>query len=738
MESNIYKGSSEGVRDSVDGYVDYGQELIKNRVVPDLRDGLKPVQRRILQAMYDIDPSGKVGFKKSARVVGDTMGKYHPHGDSSIYGALCLMADTNGSFNVPLASGFGGLGSVTSTASPSAMRYTESKLNDIGRSFFDEKSIFKMKENENGDGEEAVCLMPKFPSVLVNGATGIAVGAATNIPSFNFNEVIDLTIKSIKRDGNLDAEEDLIYPDFPTGGHLIANKTEIAKMMVAGKGKVKVSADIEVVGNTIKVKEVPYGLTKEKIIKVITENLNDRDKRIQGIKEVRDSEGRDSDSYVEIECKTKNVVDDVILDLYRIQAIQTSLSSDLLVLYEDEPMLLGVFDTIKTWVKWREECLIEKFNLEKEANKEEIERLSYFVRLISNDEWRITYVNKVNAEGVKVGKDYLFEIFEDIPSETADWIADRKLSTFANAERYISRLEGLENYINQVNGYLADIDSYLISELEEQKRLYGSRFERKTKLTTTEYKFTKTSEDVVDDSLCTYIYYKDGFLKKLRGLYSVENSDNIIACLNARNNSTLIGFDIFGRVLSVIGEDIDYCGENDKGIFLPNYFGISAEYIQECPEYKIMYLTVLDGREHMLVYQDGYVGFFDTSVYCGKKRIRIRERGVPECVGYALTEVIEEENKPKYLFVADTHYSTIKTGYCLTDTITKKRNTSRTKVFNGSYIGLDYVGGLNDDVDLLMLANNIGTYDGRVKSSKSIEGTMDFLSEGRYFIEPEE
>ena len=380
MGYDLYNGTSEGFSFLADGYIDYAHEVIARRSLPDLRDGLKPVGRRIL---YAIKTSvKKEGLSKCGTLVGRAM-ELHPHGDSSIYGALCNMTDINGSMNVPLFTGQGEFGRVFSSDTPAAMRYTMAKLNDNADDYFRDMGACKLIPSEEGEGEEPVVLPVRYPSVLVNGTTGMAVGVATGIPSFNFSDVINLTIKGIKRGfDSLDPSEDMIVPDLPTGGVLVKDASELAKIMMVGKGKLKVRATVEINGKNILVKEVPYGRTVEGIIRTI------RNGDFYGITKVMDSNGYNSDYLLTIQCKNKKVVEQVLLELYRSKVLQSHLSANMMVTEDGIPELLGVYPILEKWVKWRREICKTKLQKDYDSIQEELTTLSYLFRLIKNEEWR--------------------------------------------------------------------------------------------------------------------------------------------------------------------------------------------------------------------------------------------------------------------------------------------------------------------------------------------------------------
>lgn len=711
----VYTGNSEGFGSLTEGYIDYSKELIVNRSFPEVRDGLKPVGRRILYATNNLKREGLI---KSGTLVGRIM-EIHPHGDSSIYEAMMNMTDRNGSYNVPYFVGQGGCGRVVSSAPPAAMRYTKARLNDNALDFFRDMEACEFKPAEEGEGVEPVVLPVRYPVVLVNGTNGMAVSVSTNIPHFNFHDVIDLTIKHIENGGLY--LDDVIVPDFPTGGVLVKNDSELTKIMLTGNGTFKIRAKVEIVGKSILVKELPYGRTIENIINSINNG------EIPGVKTAMAMSGQNAPALVEIECKTKNVVEQVLLDLYRRRILQNTFSSNIIVVNDDKPLICGVHKVIEEWVNWRRKVCKVKLQKNLEGVEEELVQLDYFVRLIMNEEWKNTYVAKATREGKKNAKAYLKEIFLDIPDDVCSWINERSLSAFHNGGRYATRYNDLMEVKSNLIKYLADVDSYIVDDLRALKSEKAGRFARKTFVTNQDYKFSKVSNDeIIDDSYCVYTLMKDGFLMKTRDI--IEGED-VVCSIEAKANSTLIGFDNFGRVLRVFGEEIEFTGMGENGDYMPKYF--EATFQQD---YKVMYLGLLDGKKRMLIYKDGYVGFFDTSEWVGKKRVKIVNRGVDLSVFDRLVEVVEEENIPEYLVVADDHGKKVRFGVAQVSAIGEKSRKSRTKVFSGSNVNINYWAGM-DYMQLLSFMKDPQYYLNKLKPHKDIIGDVAVMKEGRYYIE---
>ena len=341
-------------------YLGYAMSVIVSRALPDVRDGLKPVHRRILYSMHENGYEWNKPYRKSARVVGDVMGKYHPHGDSAIYDALVRMAQ-DFSLRLPLIDGQGNFGSVDGDPA-AAMRYTECRLEKVAHKLLDDidKDTVDFQENYDNSESEPVVLPAKFPNLLVNGAGGIAVGMATNIPPHNLGEVIDASI-AIMENPAMTLEELMQIvpgPDFPTGG-IILGRSGIRSAYDTGRGSIAMRAkvDIEEIRKdrwALVVTEIPYQVNKSSMIEKIAEMV--RDKRVEGISDIRDESDR-SGMRVVIELKRDAVPDVVLNQLYRFSQLQTSFGANMLALNGGKPEQLNLADMLKAFVAFREEVI---------------------------------------------------------------------------------------------------------------------------------------------------------------------------------------------------------------------------------------------------------------------------------------------------------------------------------------------------------------------------------------------
>ena len=341
-------------------YLDYAMSVIVSRALPDVRDGLKPVHRRILYSMHEQGYEWNKAYRKSARVVGDVIGKYHPHGDQSVYDALVRMAQ-DFSMRVELVDGQGNFGSVDGDP-PAAMRYTEVRLKKIADALVDDldKQTVDYQDNYDGSEKEPMVLPAKFPNLLVNGAGGIAVGMATNIPPHNLGEVIDACMALIdKPDLTLDELCDIVPgPDFPTGG-IILGKNGIRQAYHLGRGSIMVRGRVAIETDkrereSIIITEIPYQVNKASMIERIAELV--RDKRIDGIGDIRDESSRDGMRVV-IELKREAVSEIVLNQLYRFTALQSSFPANIVALTGGRPATMNLHDLVSAFVSFREEVI---------------------------------------------------------------------------------------------------------------------------------------------------------------------------------------------------------------------------------------------------------------------------------------------------------------------------------------------------------------------------------------------
>ena len=389
-------------------YLDYAMSVIVSRAIPDLRDGLKPVHRRILYSMNETNNTFDRPYRKSARPVGDVMGKYHPHGDQAIYDALVRMAQ-DFSMSLPLLDGQGNFGSIDGD-SAAAMRYTEVRMAKPSSALLDdiEKGTVDFQDNYDGKDVEPKVLPARFPNLLVNGAGGIAVGMATNIPPHNIEEVIDATLAVIE-DPKIEIEELmklLPAPDFPTGG-IILGQSGSRQAYLTGKGSIIIRAKYTVEQQkkdrfSIVVTEIPYQVNKSSLVEKIAELA--REKKIEGISHVQDESDRLGVRVV-IDLKRDATIEVVLNQLYRFSQMQTSFGFNLLALDKGKPTLLDLKAFLNKFIEFREEVVAKRTIFELEKARERSHLLCGLAVAVSNVDKVIAIIR--NSENPSIAKDAL-------------------------------------------------------------------------------------------------------------------------------------------------------------------------------------------------------------------------------------------------------------------------------------------------------------------------------------------
>ena len=450
-------------------YIDYAMSVIASRALPDVRDGLKPVQRRILYAMIELNNGPDKPHRKCARIVGDTMGKYHPHGDSSIYGALVNLAQ-EWSTRYPLVDGHGNFGSVDGDGA-AAMRYTEARLSKISMEMTADinKDTVDFVPNFDETEKEPSVLPSRFPNLLVNGTTGIAVGMATNIPPHNLRETIDGVLKIIENKIEFDRETeieeilDIIKgPDFPTGA-MILGRNGINEAYRTGRGKIKVRAvsEIEPMGNgrqRIVVTELPYMVNKAKLIEKIAELV--RDRKVEGISDLRDESSREGMRVV-IELKKDANPNIVLNHLYKHTQLQDTLGVILLALVNNEPMVLNLKQILELYLKHQEEVITRRSRYELNKAEERAHILQGLLIALDHIDEVIRIIR--SSKNVAEAKEKLIESF-GLTDIQAQAIVDMRLRALTGLER-----EKLENEYAELQAKIAELKAILADE----KKLLG-------------------------------------------------------------------------------------------------------------------------------------------------------------------------------------------------------------------------------------------------------------------------
>ena len=465
MEDNIFDKVHEvDLKKTMEtSYIDYAMSVIASRALPDVRDGLKPVQRRILHSMIELNNGPDKPHRKCARIVGDTMGKYHPHGDSSIYGALVNMAQ-EWSTRYPLVDGHGNFGSVDGDGA-AAMRYTEARLSKISMELTADinKNTVDFVPNFDETEKEPSVLPARFPNLLVNGTSGIAVGMATNIPPHNLKEVINAVVRIID-DQLEDKEETTIEeilgiikgPDFPTGGMILGTRG-IEEAYRTGRGKIRVRAvtDIETMPNgksRIIVTELPYMVNKARLIEKIAEMV--RDKKIDGITDLSDQSSREGMRVV-IELR-KDVNANVLLNqLYKHTQLQDTFGVIMLALVNNQPKVMNILEMLNYYLKHQEEVITRRTKYELNKAEERAHILKGLLIALDHIDEVIHIIR--SSRTVQIAKAELIERFE-LTDVQAQAIVDMRLRALTGLER--EKLEAeykeLMEQISRLKAILAD------------------------------------------------------------------------------------------------------------------------------------------------------------------------------------------------------------------------------------------------------------------------------------------
>ncbi len=458
-------------------YLNYSMSVIVGRALPDVRDGLKPVHRRILFAMHDTGMFQNKPFKKSARIVGEVLGKYHPHGDTAVYDSLVRLAQTF-SMRYPLIQGQGNFGSVDGDA-PAAMRYTESRLNKLAEEMLADidKETVDFVDNFDGSLQEPSILPSRLPNLLVNGSSGIAVGMATNIPPHNVSEVIDASIALI--DNPDMAIEDIMKiltgPDFPTGG-VICGRNGITNAYMTGRGKIVVRARHHIEEHkgrkSIIVTEIPYMVNKAELIQAIAALV--RDKRLTGISDLRDESDRDGMRIV-FELKTDAQEEMVVNQLFKHSRLQSTFGVIILALVDNKPRILTIRDLLSNYIAHRKNVVERRARFELKKAQERAHILEGIIIALKDIDSCIALIKA--ATDIADARTQLVSAFK-LTEIQANAILDLKLQKLASLEQEKIRQEhrGLLEQIQTLLGILADeqkIYGIIRQELSELKDKYA-------------------------------------------------------------------------------------------------------------------------------------------------------------------------------------------------------------------------------------------------------------------------
>ncbi|MEK5322692.1 DNA gyrase subunit A [Aeribacillus sp. FSL M8-0254] len=574
-------------------FLDYAMSVIVSRALPDVRDGLKPVHRRILYAMHDLGMTPDKPHKKSARIVGDVIGKYHPHGDSAVYETMVRMAqDFN--YRYMLVDGHGNFGSVDGDAA-AAMRYTEARMSKISMELLRDinKDTIDYQDNYDGSEKEPVVLPSRFPHLLVNGASGIAVGMATNIPPHQIGEVIDGVLALSKNPDITIGElmEIIPGPDFPTAGQIMG-KSGIRKAYETGRGSITLRAKVEIEERengkqAIIVTEIPYQVNKAKLIEKIAELV--REKKIDGISDLRDESDRKGMRIV-IEVRRDANVNVLLNNLYKQTALQTSFGINMLALVDGEPKVLNLKQILEHYLDHQKVVIRRRtaFELRKaEARAHILEGLR--IALDHIDE----VINLIrSSKTTDIAREGLMEKFS-LTEKQAQAILDMRLQRLTGLEREKIEEEynELVKLIEELKGILASEEKVLDiirEELEEIKERFND--ERRTEIIATGLEAFEDEDLIPKENIVITLTHK-GYIKRLpvstyrsqkrggRGIQGMgTNADDFVEhLLTTSTHDTILFFTNKGKVYRAKGYEIPEYGRTAKGLPIINLLEIDQD-----------------------------------------------------------------------------------------------------------------------------------------------------------------
>ena len=583
---------SELVGEMQTSYIDYAMSVIVGRALPDVRDGLKPVHRRILYTMYEDNLTSDKPFKKSATCVGDVLGRYHPHGDASVYDAMVRLAQ-NFSMRYMLVDGHGNFGSVDGDP-PAAYRYTEARLSKISNEMLRdiEKDTVDWDPNFDETRKEPRVLPSRFPNLLVNGSSGIAVGMATNIPPHNLTEVINACVCVLENpDANVnDLMQHISGPDFPTRG-IIMGRSGIRQAYVTGRGKIIVRArtDFEEYGQNrtrIIVHELPYKVNKRELIKSIAEQV--RDKRLDGISDLRDESDRNGMRMV-IELKRDANPQVVLNRLFAQTALQTSFSINMLALVHDQkqPKILSLKNILDEYLTYQEELIVRRTRFDLRKAEERAHLLEGL--LIAQD--NIDEVIHIIRTSYDDAKQNLMQRFS-LSEVQAQAICDMRLISLQGLNREKLELEykELEEKIDYLKGLLADpekIKGVLKDELIALRDKFGD--ERMTEIQDIADEIDV--EDLIEEEQCVFTLTHGGYIKRLpvseyraqgrggKGIRAMatKEEDYVETVFTASTHDFILFFTNKGRAFIKKGYTIPEAGRNARGSNIVNIIQIDPD-----------------------------------------------------------------------------------------------------------------------------------------------------------------
>ncbi len=580
-----------------ESYIDYAMSVIASRALPDVRDGLKPVQRRVLYSMIELNNGPDKPHRKCARIVGDTMGKYHPHGDSSIYGALVYMAQ-EWSMRYPLVDGHGNFGSVDGDGA-AAMRYTEARLSKISMEMLADinKDTVDFAPNFDETEKEPTVLPSRFPNLLVNGTTGIAVGMATNIPPHNLREVIAAVVKIIDnrveegRDTSIEEVMNIIKgPDFPTGAQILGTRG-ISEAYRTGRGKIRVRAvtDIETLPSgksRIVITELPYLVNKARLIEKMAQLV--KDKKIDGITGITDESSREG-MRVTIDVRRDANANVILNRLYMHTQLQDTFGVIMLALIDNKPKVLNLLEMLNYYLKHQEDVVTRRTRYDLNKAQERAHILKGLLIALDNIDEVIRIIR--SSETVQLAKEGLMISFglDDVQAQA---IVDMRLRTLTGLERSKIQAEydALMKTIEELKAILAD-ENLLLGVIRKELIVISDKYgdDRRTKIGIDVNDFE--AEDLIEQEDVVITVTKLGYIKRMsddnfrsqnrggkgiRGIQTLKE-DYIDQILMTDTHADLMFFTNKGRVYRLKAYEIPEAGRAARGTAIVNLLQLQGE-----------------------------------------------------------------------------------------------------------------------------------------------------------------
>ena len=669
-------------------YIDYAMSVIASRALPDVRDGLKPVQRRVLYSMIELNNGPDKPHRKCARIVGDTMGKYHPHGDSSIYGALVNMAQ-EWSTRYPLVDGHGNVGSVDGDGA-AAMRYTEARLSKISMAMLSDinKDTVDFMPNFDETEKEPTVLPSRYPNLLVNGTTGIAVGMATNIPPHNLREVIAAVVKIIDNQVEEDRETEIDElleivkgPDFPTGGTILGH-AGIDEAYRTGRGKIRVRAvsEIEPMNNgknRIVVTELPYMVNKARLIEKIAELV--RDKKIDGITDLRDESSREG-MRICIELR-RDVNPNVVLNLlYKHTQLQDTFGVIMLALVGNQPKVLNLYELLNYYLLHQKDVVTRRTRYDLNKAEERAHIVQGLLIALDNIDEVIKIIR--GSADVVTAKQQLMERFA-LSEAQANAIVEMRLRALTGLER--NKLEeeykSLIELITELKAILAD-EKKLLGVIKEEILAISDKYgdERRTSIGFDEYDISM--EDMIPVTNTVITFTKLGYIKRMnvdnfksqhrggKGIKGMEtiDEDYIVEMMLTTSHHYLMFFTNTGRVYRMKAYEIPECSRTARGTAIVNLLQLQPDEkitsmiaLKEYSENQYLFMATKNG-----IVKKTKITDYENIRKTGLAAINLREDD-------RLIEVKLTDNNEDIILIT-------KFGQCIRFHETDVRNTGRTSM----------------------------------------------------------